>query len=88
MVINKSDFFAFDKFIERVQKNEALEIKVAENFDEFAGSSVADEELEKVTDTNDLLSTYVDATDTDLNKDTIKSKLRELYVEAQNTEIV
>ena len=67
---------------------EQLEIKIAENFEEFLGANVDSEDLEKVSDTGELISSYVDAAQTDLNKDVIKNKLRELFVEAQNTEIV
>lgn len=88
VVVNKSDFFGFDKFIERIQKQGVLEIKIAENFDSFLGDNVEGKELEKVEDTGELLSAYVDAADTDLDKDTLKTKLRDLYVEAQNFEVV
>mgnify|MGYP003346438731 CR=1 FL=1 len=60
----------------------------SETFDEFAGSSVEDIDVEKVADTGELLGAYVDSVETKLDKDTIKSKLRELYVEAQNLDTV
>jgi hypothetical protein len=39
-----------------------------------------------VSDTSELIGAYVDATQTDLDKDVIKTRLRELFIEAQNLE--
>jgi hypothetical protein len=39
-------------------------------------------------DTAELLDSYVEAVETDLDKEHIKVKLRKLYTEAQNLEIV
>ena len=77
----------FDKFIDRLQNVETYELKIAENFEEYLGESVDDEKV-NLEDTKDLLDTYVDAVETDLDKDHIKLKLRELYTEAQNLEVV
>ena len=41
-----------------------------------------------MTDTSDVLNSYVDSVETTLDKNSIKSKLRELYVEAQSLDIV
>jgi len=87
LVVNKTDLYQFDKFIDRLQNVETYELKIAENFEEFLGESVDDEKV-NLEDTKDLLDTYVDAVETDLDKDHIKLKLRELYTEAQNLEVV
>jgi len=87
LVVNKTDLYQFDKFIDRLQNVETYELKIAENFEEFLGESVDDEKV-NLEDTKDLLDTYVDAVETDLDKDNIKLKLRELYTEAQNLEVV
>jgi len=87
LVVNKTDLYQFDKFIDRLQGVETYELKIAENFEEFVGSSVDDDKV-SLEDTKDLLDTYVDAVETDLDKDNIKMKLRELYTEAQNLEVV
>lgn len=87
LVINKTDLYQFDKFIDRLQNVETYELKIAENFEEFLGESVDDDKV-NLEDTKDLLDTYVDAVETDLDKDHIKLKLRELYTEAQNLEVV
>lgn len=88
VVTHKKDFFKFDRFIDRIQKRNPIELKIAENYDEFSGEAVTADMIDAITDTSTLMETYVDAVDTDLNKDMIKSKLRELYTEAQNLELV
>lgn len=88
VVVNKTDFFKFDRFIDRLQKQSPVELKIAENFEEFVGDNVIDGGLEAISDTGTLMDSYVDAVETELNKDTIKHKLRELYTEAQNLEVV
>ena len=87
IVVNKSDSFVFDRFIDRIQSQSIYELKIAENFSEFLGENVQDENL-SLEDTTTLLDTYVDAVDTDLDKDKIKSQMRDLMTEAQALEFV
>ena len=86
VVVNKKDSFLFDRFIDRIQSHDIHELKIAENFNEFLGENVEDEEI-KFDDTEAIVNTYIDAVDTDLDKDKIKSQVRELMVEAQALEI-
>ena len=86
VVVNKKDSFLFDRFIDRIQSHDIHELKIAENFNEFLGENVEDEEI-KFDDTEAIVNTYIDAVDTDLDKDMIKSQVRELMVEAQALEI-
>ena len=71
LVVNKTDLYQFDKFIDRLQNVETYELKIAENFEEFLGESVDDDKV-NLEDTKDLLDTDVDAVETDLDKDHIK----------------
>ena len=86
VVVNKKDSFLFDRFIDRIQSHDIHELKIAENFNEFLGENVEDEEI-KFDDTEAIVNTYIDAVDTDLDKDKIKNQVRELMVEAQALEI-
>jgi len=86
VVINKADTFTFDRFIDRIQNRQILELKIAENFNEFLGDNVEDTEV-SVEDTSVLLDSYIDAVDTDLDKDRIKQQMHELMTEAQALEI-
>ena len=87
IVVNKSDPRTFELFIDRINSRKIHELKIAENFEEFVGTSVSDDAV-SVESTEDLLYTYIDAVDTPLNKDTIKGMVRELMVEAQTLELV
>lgn len=87
VVINKSDLYNFDRFVDKVQSRKILELKIAENFEEFIGKNVEDGEI-SVEDTSELLYTYVDAVDTDLDKDRIKKEMSALMIEAQALEVV
>lgn len=86
VVINKSDTFMFDRFIDRIQNRKIHELKIAENFQEFIGENVEDGEI-SVEDTSSLLYTYIDAVETDLDKDRIKIEMSNLMQEAQTFEI-
>ena len=88
IVVNKNDLYMFDRFVDKLQNIETYELKIAENFEEFLGDNVDDDSVNSMEDTTELLDSYVEAVDTDLDKDHIKIKLRELYTEAQNQEIV
>jgi hypothetical protein len=63
------------------------ELKIAENFEEFVGSSVEDDKV-SVESTEELLSSYIDAVETPLDKTRIKHTVHELMIEAQTLDIV
>jgi hypothetical protein len=86
VVVNKSDTFLFDRFIDRIQNRDIHELKIAENFNEFIGENVEDEGL-AFDDTSQLVDDYIESVDTDLDKDRIKVQMRELMTEAQALEI-
>ena len=87
IVINKNDLYMFDKFVDKLQSIETYELKIAESFEEYLGESVDDEKI-SLEDTTELLDSYVEAVDTELDKEHIKIELRKLYTEAQNLEVV
>jgi len=86
VVVNKKDTFLFDRFIDRIQNENIHELKIAENFQEFTGENVHDDNME-FDDTPKIVDSYVDGVDTDLDKDKIKIQMRELMTEAQALEI-
>ena len=86
VVAHKKDTYTFDRFIDRIQNRSILELKIAESFTEFLGESVDDDGV-MVDDTPTLLNSYIDAVETDLDKDRIKSEMNSLMTEAQALEI-
>jgi len=88
IVVNKNDQFLFDRFVDRVQNRDIHELKIAENFNEFLGENVGVEDDINFDDTSEIVDTYIEAVDTDLDKDRIKNQMRELMTEAHALEIV
>lgn len=87
IVANKSQPIEFEKFIDRINMQKIHGLQIAENFQDFAGAQVQDDEV-NIESTDKLLYTYIDAVDTDLDKDRIKSIVHDLMIEAQSLEIV
>lgn len=87
IVTNKGDPYEFERFIDRVQSQKIHELKIAEDFAEFIGSNVDDENI-NVDDTETLVYDYIDNVVTDLDKDRIKREVSHLMKEAQNMEVV
>lgn len=86
IVVNKSKPKEFDKFVDRINLKKIHGLQIAENFQDFAGSNVEDTNI-NIESTDALLNTYIDAVDTDLNKEKIKLMVSELMSEAQNLEV-
>lgn len=84
LVVNKTDYYKFDQYLDRLYSVNPYELKILEDFDEFTTADV-DESVD-VEDTMSLLGHYVDAIATDMDKSKIKSTLKSLYVEAQAAE--
>jgi len=85
IVVNKTDYYAFDRFVEEIYKANPLELKIIEDLSEFEADAMGDQEVD-LEDTVTLLSQYVDSLDTEADKDRIKTLMKTLYVEAQNYE--
>lgn len=87
IVTNKGDHYEFERFIDRVQAQKIHELKIQEDFKEFLGENVEDEQI-SLDDTETIVYNYIDAVNTDLDKDRIKREVSELMTEAQTLEIV
>ena len=83
VVLEKTDFYKFDKFIQKLYNKGCHEIKIVEDFSEFeAGEINEDINLE---DTVSVLSNYIESIETDVDKEKVKSYMRGLYIEAVNS---
>lgn len=85
IVVNKTDFYKFDKFITRVYTKNPLDVKIVENFSEFTEGEV-DESI-NLEDTPSVLSNYIDSVETEVDKERVKNFMKVLYTEALNKEI-
>ena len=86
VVVNKTDYYKFDQFVNKLYTKNAHDIKIVEDMSEFETGSVdSDIDLE---DTLSIVSNYIDSLSTDVDKEKIKTFMKSLYVEAINTEVV
>jgi len=86
VVVNKNDFYKFDKFIQKLYNKGCHEIKIIEDMSEFSEGEIGEEI--NLEDTLSVLSHYVDSIETDVDKEQIKTYMRTLYTEAVNIEVV
>jgi hypothetical protein len=84
IVANKSDFNKFDTFMKGIYKAGPHDVKIIEDFAEFKDGEI-DEEI-NLEDTMNILNSYVDSVETNLDKEKVKGFLKGLYAEAQQTE--
>ena len=86
IVVNKSQPKLFETFIDRINNKNIFGLQIAETMQDFQGANVEEDNL-SIESTDALLYSYIDAVDTDLDKERIKSKVRSLMIEAQSLEI-
>lgn len=86
VIANKTDYYKFDKFIQKLYNKGCHDIKIVEDMSEFQDGEI-DEEI-NLEDTLSVLSTYVESLETELDKEKIKTFMRTLYTEAVNLEVV
>ncbi len=85
IIVNKTDFYRFDKFINRLYQSNPLEVKIVEDFSEFTEGEV-DENI-NLEDTSSVLSNYIDSLETEVDKEKVKSFMKTLYTEALNRDV-
>lgn len=84
VVANKTDRHQFEDFIANVQLRKVYDLKIVESFE---GVKVTDDDEDThFEETSELISQYVDAIDTLLDRDLLKTQLKELYNEALHAE--
>lgn len=86
IVVNKTDYYKFDKFMQKLYNSGCHEIKVIEDMSEFEDGEVGEDI--NLEDTVSVLSHYIDSVETDLDKEQVKTFMKSLYTEAINVEVV
>lgn len=86
VVVNKTDFYKFDKFIQKLYNKGCHEIKIIEDMSEFEDGEIGEEI--NLEDTLNVLSNYIDSVETDVDKEHVKTFMKTLYTEAINVEVV
>jgi len=83
VVVEKTNQLKYDQFVDKLYKVNPLEVKIIEDMSEFEADILDDEGVD-ISDTQTLLSQYVDALETDVDKTRLKTLMKTLYVEAQD----
>lgn len=86
VVMNKTNPYLFDKFMNNLYNVNPIDITIAEDFTELT-EGVEENMVDQAEDTLTILNKYVDAIKEDsIDNNELKKLLKELYVEALNTE--
>ena len=78
VVVDKTNPFLFDRYIDALHKVEPSDISVIEEFDMDSG----DDDIEFVEDTLTILDNYLDSKELDVDISKVKTLLRYVYQEA------
>lgn len=86
VVINKTNPYLFDKFMNNLYNVNPIDITVVEDFTDIT-EGIEDDMLDQAEDTLTILNKYVDNISEDsIDNNRLKTLLKELYVEALNVE--
>jgi hypothetical protein len=86
VVVNKTNPYLFDKFLENLYKQNPIDITIAEDFIDLT-EGLEDDMIDQAEDTLTIINKYVDSIQEEhIDNNKLKTVIRELYVEALNTE--
>lgn len=84
IVVNKTDYYKFDFFLNKLYTKGAYEVKIIEDISDFSNGEIADDiQLE---DTQSVLSHFIESIETDIDKSKLKHYIQSLFTEAVNSE--
>lgn len=86
LVVNKTNPYLFDKFMEEMNRCSPIDINVIEDTIDLTDMQ-DDDTIEQAEDTVTILNKYVDGLTLNTDNERLKGILREIYVEALNTEV-
>ena len=82
IVKNRSNPYIYDLFLNRLTDAGASDVKAIEDSLNLEDAGV-DEILDETKDTKEILHSYIESIDTNVDKDLIKKVIDDLYIEAQ-----
>jgi DNA repair exonuclease SbcCD nuclease subunit len=86
VVVNKTNPFLFDRFMENIYKVNPVDVTIAEDFTDLT-EGVEDDMIDEAEDTLTIINKYVDNIQEEhIDNNKLKNVLKELYVEALNNE--
>ena len=88
IVVNKKDLYQFDKFVDNIyQKAKPYDLKIIEDYSDLDATTVADDIVEQSEDTPTLLDTYIEQTDTTLDKGRLKTLMKTKAINLQSEKV-
>lgn len=84
IVVNKTDYYKFDSFLNKLYSKGAYEVKIVEDIGDFSSGEIAD--TIQLEDTQSVLSHYIESIETDIDKSKLKYYIQSLFTEAVNSE--
>jgi DNA repair exonuclease SbcCD nuclease subunit len=86
VVLNKTNPYLFDKFMDNLYKVNPIDITIAEDFTDLT-EGMEDDMLDQAEDTMSIIGKYVDSIKEEhIDNEKLKTIMKELYVEALNQE--
>ena len=86
VVINKTNPYLFDKFMEKLYNVNPVDVTIAEDFTDLT-EGVEDDMVDQAEDTITIINKFVDGIQEEhIDNEKLKTVMRELYVEALNQE--
>lgn len=86
VVLNKTNPYLFDKFMDKLYKVNAIDITIAEDFTNLT-EGVEDDILDQAEDTLTIISKYIDSIKEEhIDNEKLKNMMKELYIDAVNQE--
>ena len=86
VVLNKTNPFLFDKFMEKLYNVNPVDVTIAEDFTDLT-EGIEDDMVDQAEDTITIINKFVDSIQEEhINNEKLKTVMRELYVEALNQE--
>ena len=83
-VKSKTNFEAFENFIDKINLNSPYELKIIESYEEFSEENV--QELIQINSTEDLIKEYISDVATTASKDSVTQMMLNVYSEALTVE--
>jgi DNA repair exonuclease SbcCD nuclease subunit len=84
IVVNKTNLYEFDNFINNLYKKSCYEIKIIEDLSDYNDTEISSDV--DIEDTMSILNNYISSLDLDHDKSEIQKFMKTLYIEAINSE--
>ena len=83
IVLNKEDLHRFDTWVDKIQEMQPEDLNISENLSEYLGENISDDVIVQ-TDTPSLLTSYINAIETNLDKNILNKLVIDIYTEAHS----